>query len=74
MAKRKAEAEKEVEKVVRVKLVRSPIGYSQRQKDTVRALGLRKMNQTVEHLDTPVLRGMLAKVRHLVLVEDRNER
>jgi large subunit ribosomal protein L30 len=72
MARRKAEAEKEVEKVLRVTLVRSPIGYSQRQKDTVRALGLRKMNQTVEHLDTPVLRGMIAKVRHLVLVEDRN--
>jgi large subunit ribosomal protein L30 len=72
VAKRKTEPEKKVEKVVRVTLVRSPIGYSQRQKDTVRALGLRKMNQTVEHLDTPVLRGMLAKVRHLVLVEDRN--
>jgi large subunit ribosomal protein L30 len=70
MAKRKNEAEKEVEKVVRVTLVRSPIGYSQRQKDTVRALGLRKMNQTVEHLDNPVLRGMIAKVRHLVLVEE----
>jgi large subunit ribosomal protein L30 len=70
MAKRKADVEKEVEKMVRVTLVRSPIGYSKRQKDTVRSLGLRKMNQTVEHLDTPVLRGMIAKVRHLVLVDE----
>jgi large subunit ribosomal protein L30 len=70
MAKRKTEPEKEVEKVVRVTLVRSPIGYSMRQKNTVRALGLRKMNQTVEHLDNPVIRGMIAKVQHLVLVEE----
>jgi large subunit ribosomal protein L30 len=58
------------EKTVRITLVRSPIGYSQRQKDTVRALGLRKMHQTVEHIDTPVLRGMIAKVVHLLLVEE----
>ncbi|HEX9617970.1 MAG TPA: 50S ribosomal protein L30 [Anaerolineales bacterium] len=70
MAKRKTEKEKEVEKVLRVTLVRSPIGYSLRQKNTVRALGLRKMHQTVEHLDSPTLRGMLAKVRHLVFVEE----
>lgn len=70
MAKRKTEPEKVVEKVLRVTLVRSPIGYSQRQKDTVRALGLRKMNQTVEHLDSPVIRGMIARVQHLVLVEE----
>jgi large subunit ribosomal protein L30 len=58
------------EKTVRITLVRSPIGYSQRQKDTVRALGLRKMHQTVEHIDSPVLRGMIAKVVHLLLVEE----
>lgn len=58
------------EKVVRVTLVRSPIGYNKRQKATVRALGLRRMNQTVEHLDTAVLRGMIAKVSHLVRVEE----
>jgi large subunit ribosomal protein L30 len=58
------------EKVIRVTLVRSPIGYSKRQKATVRALGLRRMHQTVEHADTPVLRGMLAKVSHLVEVEE----
>lgn len=58
------------EKKVRVTLVKSPIGYSKRQKATVRALGLRRMNQTIEHVDTAVLRGMLAKVSHLVLVEE----
>jgi large subunit ribosomal protein L30 len=58
------------EKTVRITLVRSPIGYSQRQKDTVRALGLRKMHQTVEHVDNPALRGMIVKVIHLLLVEE----
>jgi large subunit ribosomal protein L30 len=58
------------EKTVRITLVRSPIGYPQRQKDTVRALGLKKLNQTVEHLDSPVIRGMIAKVTHLVEVEE----
>ena len=57
-------------KIVRVTLVKSPIGYSKRQKGTVRALGLRRMNQTVEHVDSPVLRGMLNKVSHLVEVEE----
>jgi large subunit ribosomal protein L30 len=60
----------QAEKMVRVTLVKSPIGYSKRQKATVRALGLRRMHQTIEHVDTPVLRGMLAKVSHLVLVEE----
>jgi large subunit ribosomal protein L30 len=51
-------------------LVRSPIGYSERQKATVRALGLRRINQTVEHPDSPTLRGMIAKVSHLIDVEE----
>jgi large subunit ribosomal protein L30 len=57
-------------KTIKVTLVRSPIGYNQKQKDTVRALGLRRMNQTVEHPDTPALRGMLHKVTHLIRVEE----
>jgi len=57
-------------KTIKVTLVRSPIGYNQKQKDTVRALGLRRMNQTIEHPDTPALRGMLAKVVHLIRVEE----
>jgi large subunit ribosomal protein L30 len=64
-------AKKKKEKVYRVTLVKSPIGYNQRQKDTVRALGLRRLNQTVEHTDSAVFRGMLDKVSHLVLVEEQ---
>ena len=63
-------AKKKKEKVLRVTLVKSPIGYTQRQKNTVRALGLRRLNQTVEHGDSPVIRGMLNKVGHLVQVEE----
>ena len=63
-------AKKTKEKVLRITLVKSPIGYTQRQKDTVRALGLRKMNQTVEHTDSAVIRGMVSKVSHLVQVEE----
>jgi large subunit ribosomal protein L30 len=61
---------KKKETLVQVTLVKSPIGYNISQKRTVKALGLRKMNQTVEHKDSPTLRGMLAKVSHLILVEE----
>lgn len=57
-------------KVIRVTLVNSPIGYPEPQKRTVRALGLRRVNQTIEHNDSPALRGMIMKVVHLVRVED----
>ena len=63
MAKKKSNA-------LKVTLVKSPIGYSTRQKGTVRALGLRRMGQTVEHDDTPVIRGMIKKVSHLVNIEE----
>ncbi len=49
-----------------IKLVRSTIGCSSRQRQTVRALGLRKINDTVQKDDTPEIRGMLRKVQHLV--------
>ncbi len=49
---------------------KSGIGYSQRQKDTIRSLGLRRLNQVVEKPDTPEFRGMVQKVRHLVSVEE----
>ena len=58
------------EKVIRVTLVRSPIGYTKDQKATVLALGLRRMRQTIEHQDNPALRGMIQKVIHLVQVEE----
>ncbi len=50
--------------------VKSSIGYSQRQKDTVRALGLRRLGDVVEQADTPVIRGMVDKVSHLVQIEE----
>ena len=58
------------EKIVRLTLVRSPIGYSKEHKAAIRALGFKRLHQTVEHVDTPTLRGMLYKVAHLVVVED----
>ena len=58
------------DKVLKITLVRSPIGSTQRHKATVRALGLRRMGQTVQQIDSPVVRGMLAKVAHLVEVEE----
>jgi len=57
-------------KLLRITLVRSPIGYPLRQKRTVRALGLRRMQQTVEHPDNPAIRGMLASIPHLLRVEE----
>jgi len=61
---------KSKEKVVRITLVKSPIGYSKRHKATVQALGLRRLHQTVEQVDSPSLRGMLYLVNHLVEVEE----
>ena len=57
-------------KTLRVTLVRSPIGYSLRQKRTVKALGLKKINQTVEQVDNPAVRGMIFAISHLVRVEE----
>jgi large subunit ribosomal protein L30 len=45
---------------------KSAIGYNQSQKDTIRKLGFRRLNQTIEHEDTPTIRGMVDVVRHLV--------
>ena len=57
-------------KTIKVTLVRSPIGYPEPQKATVRALGFHRLHQTVEHEDTPAVRGMLAKVIHMIRVEE----
>ncbi len=54
---------------LRIKWVKSSIGYSKRQKATIKALGLKRLGDVVEHNDTPVIRGMIYKVRHLVKVE-----
>lgn len=55
---------------VRITYAKSAIGYNQRQKDTLRALGLRRRGDSVERLLTPAIKGMLDKVPHLVKVED----
>jgi len=57
-------------KRIRVRQVRSAIGYDQRQRSTLRGLGLRRMHHCVELADTPEVRGMLGKVGHLVEVEE----
>lgn len=58
---------------LKITLSKSPIGYQQSQKDTVRGLGLRKMQHSVVQEDTPVIRGMIHKVKHLVSVETIEE-
>jgi len=58
------------EKTLRITQVRSAIGLPNDQKATVRALGLKRMHDTVEQADTPVIRGMIFKVKHLVEVEE----
>ncbi len=55
---------------IRVKLVKSGIGRPQKHKDTLRGLGLTKLNKIVELNDTPAIRGMIFKVKHLVQVLD----
>lgn len=61
---------KKKKNMLRITLVKSPIGYNMRQKNTVKALGLRRINHTVEREDSPVIRGMISKVSHLVQVEE----
>jgi len=55
--------------VIRIRQVRSGIGYARDQKATLRGLGFRRLNQLVELEDTPAVRGMVNKVRHLVRIE-----
>ncbi len=57
-------------KLLKITLVKSPIGYNRRQKETVKSLGLRRMSQSVVIGDAPQIRGMIAKVSHLVQVEE----
>ncbi len=53
---------------IKIKQVKSGIGHPHDQKDTLKLLGLRKISQVVEREDTPSVRGMIRKVRHLVKV------
>ena len=53
---------------VKIQWVKSMIGYNRKQRATLRGLGLRRLNQTVEREDTPCVRGMINAVTHLVVV------
>ncbi len=53
--------------------IKSDIGYAKDQKRTIKALGLRRLHQSIKHNDTPSIRGMIAKVTHLVEVEERED-
>jgi len=55
-----------------ITMIKSGIGYSRDQKDTLRSLGLKRMHQSTIKQDTPAIRGMIIKVRHLVKVEEAN--
>jgi large subunit ribosomal protein L30 len=66
---------KKQSKILRVKLVKSGIGYSVRTKRTLKALGFHNLNQVVEHEDNDALRGMLTKVSHLIeILPDTEEK
>ena len=58
-------------KKILIKQVKSGIGYRKKSKETLKALGLRKMNQTVEKNDSPAIRGMIEKVSHLLEVIEK---
>ena len=55
---------------LKITQIKSSIGYKQKAKLTLKALGLRKMHQSVEHVDTPSMRGMISKVNYLVKIEE----
>jgi len=55
---------------LRITLIKSGIGYAQNQKQTLKALGLNRLNKSVVHNDNLAIRGMIDKVRHLVRVEE----
>ena len=55
---------------IRITQVRSAIDRTEKQKRTIRALGIRRLHNPVEHEDTPQIRGMVYQVRHLVEVEE----
>lgn len=58
------------EKILRITQIKSEIGYNRKQRRVLEALGIRKMHQTVEKKDTPEIRGMIEKVKHMLKVEE----
>lgn len=59
---------KKTEKTIKIRQVKSGIGYNRSQREVLRSLGLRRIRQVVERLDTPAVRGMVSKISHLVEV------
>ena len=55
-------------KTIKIEQVRSPIGYSKKQREVLRGLGLRRIRHVVEREDSPAVRGMIHKIQHLVRV------
>lgn len=55
---------------IKIQYYRSMIGYSKKQKEIVKSLGITKLNQTVERVDTPSTRGVVAKIPHLLRIVD----
>jgi len=55
--------------ILKIRQIKSPIGYKKKAKSTLAALGLKKINHVVEHKDTPQIRGMLSVVNYLVKIE-----
>ncbi|MEO8522677.1 MAG: 50S ribosomal protein L30 [Acidobacteriota bacterium] len=72
MAKKKTaqDGSAEARKMVKITLVKSPIGFDRTQGATVQGMGLRRIGHSVELVDTPATRGMILKVRHLVTVQE----
>lgn len=58
---------------IRIKWVKSDIGYAGDQKRTLKALGFHRLNEVVEKEDTPVIRGMIAKVSHMLAIEENED-
>lgn len=59
-----------MERKLKITQIRSTIGRIKKQKETIKALGIRKLYQSVMHKDTPQIRGMIEKVKHLVEVKE----
>ncbi len=60
-------------KTIRIKYFRSSIGRPERQKKIIRSLGLRKLNQVIERPDNPAMRGVVAKIPHLIQIIEGEE-
>lgn len=66
-------ASKKDVKTIRIRQVRSPIGYNKKQREVLRGLGLRRIRHEVERQDVPAVRGMIATIPHLVEVVGETE-